>query len=663
MSNVSFNLGIEALLAAQTSLDTIGHNLANANTPGYSRQNVLLTTAPAVKIGNRWVGNGVRAEAVVSVRDLLVDKRILVQRSAIARLSTASNGLGDLESLFGALGDGSLSSSLSGFFSGISSLSANPGDATLRSDAVRTAVDLTDQFHGLYSGMLKLRNDAAAQVSDQVNQVNKLTGEIVSLNHAIGAQEVDGSQANDLRDSRDEVLRNLSDLLDVTVVERPNGTIDVSSQGQILVAGTLQFQVTAKTSPSLGAELSVKGSDQKLDPKGGSIAGLLAQVRDVLPQRMQALDTLANQLIQKVNKAHSTGVPLAGPFHQLDAAYKLHDNDGDGAFDDELISQAGLPFPIQDGALTVNVTNSTTGDVNTVRIPINANQTTVGDVVQALNAVTGLDAEISDDGRLSIRAAHGYGFDFSARSFPTSGALGSSSVSISGKYDGGANADLVFKPQVAGTIGSTPNLLVDVFDSSGSKVATVDVGAGYVPGSALDLGNGLKASFGLGSIATTDSFDLHAVADGDTSNVLAAFGLNSLFTGTSASDIAVSASIQNDPSLLAAGSTNAGGDGDALAGILAVASQSLGSLGDATPQQFVGALATDIGADRSAADNELGTEQALHDGLVAQRDANSGVNSDEEMVNMLRFQQAYRASAQYLQVVNSLDDALLAILQ
>ena len=71
MSTVAFNLGIEGLLAAQTALDTVGHNLANANTPGYSRQNVLLETAPAVHIGGKLVGNGVRAEKVVSVRDLL----------------------------------------------------------------------------------------------------------------------------------------------------------------------------------------------------------------------------------------------------------------------------------------------------------------------------------------------------------------------------------------------------------------------------------------------------------------------------------------------------------------------------------------------------------------------------------------------------------------
>src|SRR5262249_12926405 len=159
-----------------------------------------------------------------------------------------------------------------------------------------------------------------------------------------------------------------SDLIDIHVVERPNGTIDVSSQGQVLVAGTLRFELTSKTSEAAGAVLHVSGSDQDLEPHGGSLAGLLGDVRDALPQRMQALDKLANGLVHEVNKAHSTGVPLAGPFQSLEASYALHDQNGDGSFEDELISQAGLPFPIQDGALTVNVTNRATGDVNTVQI-------------------------------------------------------------------------------------------------------------------------------------------------------------------------------------------------------------------------------------------------------------------------------------------------------
>jgi flagellar hook-associated protein FlgK len=659
MSTVAFNLGIEGLLAAQTALDTVGHNLANANTPGYSRQNVLLETAPAVHIGGKLVGNGVRAEKVVSVRDLLVNQRILVQRSAVGRLSTLSNGLGDVQSLFAEPSDGSLSSTLSGFFGSISSLSANPGDATLRSDALRTASDLASRFQSLYGGLQKLRTDAVSQITAQVAQVNQLTKQIVTLNQAIGAQEVDGSEANDLRDSREEALRSLSDLIDVNVVERPNGTIDVSSQGQVLVAGTMRFDLTSTTSESAGAVLHVTGSNQDITPRGGSIAGLLDEVQSALPQRMQALDTLASTFVHEVNKAHSTGVPLAGPFQSLQASYALHDANGDGSYEDELVSQAGLPFPIQDGALTVNVTNRATGDVNTVQIPIHAATTTVGDIVQALRAIPGMDASISDDGFLSVRAAYGYGFDFSAKSFPTSGALGGSSVAITGKYTGTSATDLTFKPEIAGTIGATPNLLVDVIDGSGAKVATVNVGAGYVPGSELDLGNGLKASFGLGSIATTDSFALHAVADGDTSDVLAALGLNALFTGTKASDIGVSQAIQDDPTQLAAGATGPGGDGDALAGILAVSNSQLSALDGNTPQQFVGQLASNIGADKASADQAQSTEQALQDSLVAQRNANSGVNTDEEMVNMLQFQQAYRASAQFIQVVNSLNDALL----
>jgi flagellar hook-associated protein 1 FlgK len=659
MSTVALNLGIEGLLAAQTALDTVGHNLANANTPGYSRQSVLLAAAPAVRIGNQWVGNGVRAEQVVSVRDLLVNQRILVQHSAVGRLSTASNGLADIESLFGEPGDGALSSKLSGFFAGISSLSANPGDATLRSSAISSASDLADRFQSLYSGLQSLRTDAVSQITAQVNQVNQLTSQIVTLNQAIGAAEVDGSTANDLRDSREQAVQSLSDLINVNVVERPNGTIDVSSQGQVLVAGTMRFALTSTTSESAGATLQVTGSDQTLDPHGGSIAGLLSDVRDALPQRMQSLDTLANNLVHEVNKAHSTGVPLSGPFQSLESSYSLHDTNGDGSFDDEIISQAGLPFPIQDGALTVNVTNRATGAVNTVQIPVVASQTTVGDLVQALRAIPGMDASVSGDGKLSVRAANGYGFDFSAQSYPLSGSLGSSSVAITGKYNGTSASDLTFRPEIAGDVGTTPNMLVDVFDQTGAKVATVNVGAGYVPGSELDLGNGLKASFSLGSVASTDSFGLHAVADGDTSDVLAAFGLNSLFSGTSASDIAVSESIQNDPNSLAAGATSPGGDGDALAGILAVSSNSLAALGDNTPQQFVGQLASNIGADKASADQAQSTEQALQDSLVAQRDAQSGVNTDEEMVNMLRFQQAYKASAQFIQVVNSLDDALL----
>jgi flagellar hook-associated protein 1 FlgK len=662
MSSIAFNLGIEGLLAAQTALDTVGHNLANANTPGYSRQSVLLLAGPTQRFGGRLVGTGVRADDVVSVRDLLVDRRILAQRALMGRLETKSSAVSDIEALLGEPGDGSLSTRISGFFSAISRLSANPSDAVLREDTLRAGTDMTERFRSLEAGFQKLRKDADRRLADQVLKVNNLTRDIATLNRAIAAAEIDGSTANDLRDTRDETVKKLSDLVDVGVVERQDGTFSVSTRGQILVSSTQAFSIESGTDADGRSMLRVAGSDQRLSPQGGSLAALLEQVNDFLPAQIEKIDALARTLVFETAKAHSTGVPANGPFRSLESTYALADRDGDGSYDDELLLDAGLPFPIQDGAVTVSITDRVTGEVQTTRIDIDAEETTVGDFISALNSFPQLRTVIEGDGYVSLRAADGYGFDFAPRSFPTSGSLGGSTVGITGRFAGSEAADLTFRPRSAGEVGETDDLLVDVFDANGDRVATLDIGAGYVPGSSLDLGNGLQASFSLGAIGNGDAFELRAVADGDTSDVLAALGLNSLFTGTGADDIEVSARVLADPRLLSASATGAGGDGGALESLLAISEGSLDALAGASPVQFVGGLAADVGFERSSAELALETEKTLHDGLVAQRDAQSGVNVDEELVDMLRFQQAYQASAQFLQVVNALNDEILNLL-
>ncbi len=662
MSSIAFNIGIEGLLAAQTALDTVGHNIANANTPGYSRQNVLLSAGRTQSFGGRLVGTGVRAEQIVSVRDLLVDRRILTQRGLLGRLEAKSSGLSDIEALMGEPGSGSLSSTISGFFTGVSRLSANPGDPVLRQDALRAGTDMADRMRSLETGFQKLRKDADSRLGAQVKQVNTLTSDIATLNRAIAAAELDGSMASGLRDTRDETLRQLSDVIDVAVVERKDGTFSVSTRGQILVSSTRNFELESSVNADGESILNVRGSDQTLKPTGGSLAAFLEQVNEVLPQQLAKLDALAKTMIHEVNKAHSTGVPSSGPFRSLESTHALTDGDEDGVYDDELLSEAGLPFPIQDGKLTVSITDKLTGDVETMQIDIDVEETTVGDVVNALNAMPQLTAVVEGDGFLSLRAAEGYGFDFAARSYPTAGALGASAVGITGRFAGTSASDLTFRPRSAGEVGSTDNLLVDVFDRNGDRLATLDVGAGYVPGSELELGNGLKASFGLGAISNSDSFELHAVADGDTSDVLAALGMNTFFEGDGADDMAVAARILDDPRLFSASSTGADGDGGALAAMLAISEASLDGLSGSSPVQYVGAVAADIGFERSSSELAMETEKALHDGLVAQRESNSAVNVDEELVDMLRFQQAYQASAQFLQVVNSLNDEILRLL-
>ena len=241
MSSIALNIGIEGLLAAQTALDTVGHNIANANTPGYSRQSVLISAGPTQRFGGRLVGTGVRAEDIVSVRDLLVDRRILSQRGLIGRLEAKSSTLSDIESLMGEPGAGSLSSTVSGFFTGVSRLSANPGDPVLRQDALRAGVDMADRFRALETGFQKLRKDADARLGAQVKAVNTFTRDIATLNRAIAAAELGGNQANDLRDTRDETLRSLSDLIDVSVVERHDGTIAVESSAECGTVFTIRL--------------------------------------------------------------------------------------------------------------------------------------------------------------------------------------------------------------------------------------------------------------------------------------------------------------------------------------------------------------------------------------------------------------------------------------
>lgn len=662
MSGIAFNLGIEGLLAAQTALDVVGHNLANANTPGYSRQTVLLSAGPTQRFAGRAIGTGVRASEIVSVRDLLIDRRILTQRALMGRLETRSSAIADVEALLGEPGDASLSSRISGFFSGISRLSANPNDNVLRQDALRAGSDMTERFHALEAGFQKLRKDADRRLADQVQSVNAHTRDIATLNRAIAAAEIDGTIANDLRDTRDQTIKELSDLVDVAVVERSDGTFSVSTRGQILVSSTRAFEVESTVTEQGESLLRVVGSDQALRPAGGSIAALLEQVNEFLPEQLAKLDALARTLVHETAKAHSTGVPSSGPFRALESAYPLSDLDGDGDYGDELISRAGLPFPIQDGVLTVSITDRVTGEVESIGIDIDAEETTVGDLVSALNAIPQMTAVIEGDGYVSLRAAEGYGFDFAARSHPTDGTLGSSALNVTGRYTGESAAELTFRARSTGEIGETDGLLVDVFDQNGDRIATLDVGAGYVPGATLDLGNGLQASFGLGAVAPSDSFALAAVADGDTSDVLAALGLNALFTGTGADDIELAQRLRDDPRMIAASATGADGDGGALADLLAISEAALAGLSGSSPVQYVGGIAADVGFARSSAELALETERTLHDGLVAQRDAQSGVNVDEELIDMLRFQQAYQASAQFIQVVNTLNDEILNLL-
>lgn len=237
-------------------------------------------------------------------------------------------------------------------------------------------------------------------------------------------------------------------------------------------------------------------------------------------------------------------------------------------------------------------------------------------------------------------------------------------VAASGDYTGAQNGKLTFRPNMDGTIGTTPGLELQVFDASGALVAELDVGPGYVPGEELDVLDGVVLTLGFGEVSASDGdvFMLDVVADADTSDVLPALGLGVLFTGHDAATIGVREDLQRNPELLASSVSGAPGDASNLLRLLELDTRGVQGLGGVALGEawsnVVGGVALEIGATSSALDSET----FLLDSLEQRRTQLSGVNVDEELVFMIEQEQAFQAASQYIRVISDLNNDLMNLL-
>src|SRR5205085_9445757 len=197
MSMMSLNVGLKALIASQTNLDTIGNNVSNANTPGYSRQTVDVAASSSLTLRGIAIGNGVDVEKVRRTMDDLLYKRIVAQQATLGRAGARADGLSQVEALFGAPSDSSLASTLQGLYASFAQLATNPVDTALKQGAVQSAVDVSTEMKRLAGNFDMTRTDAVLHGLAQAKQVNTLAGEISTLNKGISKAEGSGLTAND----------------------------------------------------------------------------------------------------------------------------------------------------------------------------------------------------------------------------------------------------------------------------------------------------------------------------------------------------------------------------------------------------------------------------------------------------------------------------------
>ena len=214
------SIGLTGLNASQISLNTTENNIANANTPGYSRQTVNLEeTFPALEIpGTR--GRGVAIASITSSRNALLEKRLRSSSSLLNFYQTTSGWLNQVATLVNEPAGSGLDNSLNNFFDSFNALSTNPSSETARSNAAHSAETMAESFKQIDSHLSDMLNQSNSEISQKISKVNQLISFIAQIDGNISNAELGGiDRANSLRDKRGELLKQISDIVPVNTFE------------------------------------------------------------------------------------------------------------------------------------------------------------------------------------------------------------------------------------------------------------------------------------------------------------------------------------------------------------------------------------------------------------------------------------------------------------
>ena len=568
-----------ALQASTRQLDTVSHNVANANTEGYSRQDVVLSTRNPEYTREGWYGHGVQTTTVVRYVDTLLLGQMTDKYTEQEYFSQLLSQLQRLETLTNEAGETSLGEDLTAFFSAWDDVANNSQSSAVRQVLLETAGNLVARFNNLSRDMDQVKRDLNTYLDGGVSEANGICRRIASLNDQIMYSEVGNHTANDLRDERQRQIDRLAEIMNIQWFETANGSVTVmAGLGKTVVqddyprpddqdplyfgavAGSNEHQLVWRKADESAFDI-VMTSDEL---SGGEIGAWLKLRDEIIPEMKDFFNGLANTIVKEVNILHSQGVGLS-KFTDVTGTYEA--------------SNALISFSDENNSLPY------------------------GDIVQ--------------DGQIEMWV-----------------------------YEAGTRRKVVIN--------------VDADDSLTSLRDRINIATGGDPAqnpvAVIEDGNKLRIYAGSG---------IEFAFAQDTSNVLAALGINTFFDGSTATGISLNEMVATDESYIAAGRIVRGGEDD---GEHALGDNSnaldLAALKDAetmnggtdTFNESIITWASQLGAVVASASDSLTFAETAVAELQNVRDDVSGVNLDEEMVKMIRFQRSYQMAAKLI----SMADTLLA---
>ncbi len=447
----SLFIGRSALAASQLALQVTGNNLANASTPGYTRQVARLTPeGAAVGSTGLSLGRGVRVSHVRRQIDQALQTRL---EDAVSREQGSlleHQILSQVESILNELSGSDLSSEFGRFFNAFSEVANNPAATETRSVAVEQGVALAGFVRGLRSDLEVTRSQIDAQLDSATRRANDVLDEISRLNIEIVRSEQGQGVANEMRDRRDELVRELSELMDVTTLEQPNGSVDVLVGSTTLLTGNRSrglefFQETV--GGTLRVSVRVTSTKENLSLSTGRLGALLTQRAGSVERTINDLDRVTAHLIHEVNRIHSSGEP-GRPLTDSTGWLRVASGDQALSFNDPTnASFTKLAVRPTNGSFTVYVRDGS-GATTSTRIEVDldgingagvagfGDDTSLDDLRAMLDAIPNLNAQITAGGQLRVTTDAGFSVSFGD---DTSGALAVLGINTYFEGDNAAN--------------------------------------------------------------------------------------------------------------------------------------------------------------------------------------------------------------------------------
>jgi flagellar hook-associated protein 1 FlgK len=349
--NASLATALSGLIAEQGALQVTTNNVANVNTPGYSREQPVLVSSDPLVLDPLTFGTGVTLQSVESIRDPILESQIQQQTQSQGQFSTLASALQQTQVNF-TTSTGDIGTAISNFFDSINQLSTNPSDLSLRQGVLSAATNLATSFNNTANNLTQQQGSLDLSVVQTVGQINQLTQQIAQLNGQISNLQDVGESAGSFVDQRTQAIDQLSSLVDVSVIPSNNTLTLTTANGIPLVTGQQSFQLQTQTNSSGLHDVFSQGTDITSTITSGQLGGTLQARDQQIPAIQTQLDTLAAGLANAVNTVQAGGFDLNG-----NAGTNLFNSppaSGNGA-------AASLSIAITDPSLIAASSDGTTG--------------------------------------------------------------------------------------------------------------------------------------------------------------------------------------------------------------------------------------------------------------------------------------------------------------